>query len=50
MAFVGGVAKNEGMRRALESYLSRRFLDINGDAQLTGAIGAAVIAMEQGLK
>ena len=49
MAFVGGVSKNDGVRRALESFFKRRFVDIDEDAQLTGAIGAAAIAMEQGL-
>lgn len=45
-AFVGGVAKNEGMRLALENYLGYRFIPIEEDAQITGALGAAVYAKE----
>lgn len=46
-AFVGGVAKNIGMRRALENYMGLTFAEIDFDSQMTGALGAAVIAMEQ---
>ena len=46
-AFVGGVAKNIGLRRALEAFLGFRFIPINWDSQMTGALGASVIAMDQ---
>ena len=46
IAFVGGVAKNVGMRKALEDYLGINFIPISEDPQLTGAIGAAVMAGE----
>jgi (R)-2-hydroxyacyl-CoA dehydratese activating ATPase len=46
MAFVGGVAKNKGARRALEDFLEMRFLSETCDPQLNGALGAAVLARE----
>jgi (R)-2-hydroxyacyl-CoA dehydratese activating ATPase len=46
IAFVGGVAKNRGMRKALEDYLGVNFIPISEDPQITGAIGAAVMARE----
>ncbi|MFC1493862.1 acyl-CoA dehydratase activase [Thermodesulfobacteriota bacterium] len=49
IAFVGGVAKNRGMRKALEDYLGVNFIPISVDPQITGAIGAAVIAKEMSL-
>ena len=45
-AMTGGVAKNRGMVRALEEKL-RTTLLIPSDPQITGAYGAALIAMEQ---
>lgn len=45
-AFVGGVAKNIGMRDALEIFLGHSFLAIEEDSQITGALGASIIAME----
>ncbi len=50
IAFVGGVAKNRGMRKALEDYLGTEFITLSIDPQITGAIGAAVMAKERGLK
>ena len=47
IAFVGGVAKNKGMRCALEDYLETKFLPLTIDPQITGALGAAVIAREK---
>jgi predicted CoA-substrate-specific enzyme activase len=47
IAFVGGVAKNQGMRKALEDYLGIHFIMLSKDPQITGAIGAAVMAKEQ---
>jgi len=46
VAFVGGVAKNRGMRKALEDYLGISFIPISQDPQITGALGAAVMAKE----
>ncbi len=45
-AFTGGVAKNEGVRAALESEIGQPFLKFSYDPQLIGAYGAAVIAAE----
>jgi len=47
IAFVGGVAKNRGMRKALEDFLGINFISLSEDPQITGAIGAAVMAKEQ---
>jgi (R)-2-hydroxyacyl-CoA dehydratese activating ATPase len=46
-AFVGGVAKNAGMRKALEDYMGISFVSISIDPQITGALGAAVIARDR---
>ena len=45
-AITGGVAKNQGVVRALEERLATR-LDIPGEPQITGALGAAIIAWEK---
>lgn len=45
-AFVGGVAKNQGVRKALENFLGFEFVSIQADSQITGALGAAVLARE----
>lgn len=45
-AFVGGVAKNRGVRKALENFLGFQFVPIQVDSQFTGALGAAVLARE----
>jgi predicted CoA-substrate-specific enzyme activase len=50
MAFVGGVAKNKGMRKALEDYMGVNFVPLSKDPQITGALGAAVLARDQFLK
>lgn len=42
--FSGGVAKNIGMRKALEDALKIKIVESKEDPQLAGAIGAAVIA------
>jgi (R)-2-hydroxyacyl-CoA dehydratese activating ATPase len=47
MAFVGGGAKNAGLKKALEKFLGSPFLSFPGDPQMTGALGAALIAREQ---
>lgn len=47
IAFVGGGAKNDGLRKTLERFLGASFLPVPGDPQLTGALGAALIAREQ---
>lgn len=46
VAFVGGGAKNTGLRRALERFLGAPFIQIAGEPQLTGALGAALIASD----
>lgn len=46
VAFVGGVAKNAGVRKALEEFLEIRFVPTELDPQLNGALGAAVLARE----
>ena len=50
IVFVGGVAKNKGMRCALEDYLGIKFISLSIDPQITGALGAAVIARDRFLK
>jgi (R)-2-hydroxyacyl-CoA dehydratese activating ATPase len=46
VAFVGGVAKNIGARKALESFLEIQFVPEILDPQLNGALGAALLAGE----
>lgn len=48
--FSGGVAKNRGMRKALEEVLKVSIVEPSLDPQLTGALGAAVIAESLGAK
>jgi len=48
--FTGGVAKNIGMRKALEDVLDAKILVTEFDPQLNGALGAAVIAKNGGSK
>lgn len=48
--FSGGVAKNVGMRSALEEVLKAKILVPEFDPQLVGALGAAVIAKNYGSK
>jgi activator of 2-hydroxyglutaryl-CoA dehydratase len=43
--FTGGVAKNPCVAALLEERLGRR-VRIPGDPQMTGALGAALLAME----
>jgi activator of 2-hydroxyglutaryl-CoA dehydratase len=45
IAFVGGVAKNAGMRAALEGELGVE-LFVPLEPQITGALGAALVAYE----
>ncbi|MHA1268242.1 MAG: acyl-CoA dehydratase activase [Candidatus Helarchaeota archaeon] len=48
VAFVGGVAKNIGVKKALEDELNVKIFSPEGDyPQLTGALGAAIIANEK---
>jgi predicted CoA-substrate-specific enzyme activase len=44
--FVGGVAKNAGLANALAEYLGESFAPLGIDPQLTGALGAAVLAQD----
>jgi (R)-2-hydroxyacyl-CoA dehydratese activating ATPase len=47
VVFTGGVAKNSGVFQALEKALKCKIVPINGhDPQLTGALGAALLAQE----
>jgi predicted CoA-substrate-specific enzyme activase len=46
LAFVGGVAKNAGARKALESFLGMPFAPLDENPQITGALGAAVLARD----
>jgi predicted CoA-substrate-specific enzyme activase len=48
--FSGGVAKNRGMRKALEEVLKVTIVEPVFDPQLTGALGAAVLAEAIGAK
>lgn len=48
--FSGGVAKNKGMRKALEEVLKVTIVDPVFDPQLTGALGAAVFAEALGAR
>jgi len=50
IVFVGGVAKNKGVRKALEEYLEVQFAGLELDPQIIGALGAAVIAGERYLQ
>lgn len=45
VAFVGGVAKNIGVKKALEEYLGVKFVTGSIDPQINGALGAALLAM-----
>lgn len=46
VVFVGGVAKNIGVKKALQEFLGFEFAHINEDPQICGAIGAALLAKE----
>ncbi len=47
--FCGGVAKNVGVKKAIEQELGRK-LYTSEDPQITGALGAAILAQERYLK
>lgn len=49
LAFCGGVAKNPGVKAALEEVL-KMTIQIPEDPQITGALGAALIAYEKMIK
>lgn len=46
VVFVGGVAKNPGVREALQEVLGVEFAPIGEDPQIVGALGAAIAAGE----
>ena len=46
IAMTGGVARNEGMVRALETVLATK-INVSPDAHFAGAIGAALFALEK---
>lgn len=45
--FSGGVAKNIGMRKALEETIEKKIIVSSEDPQLVGALGAALLAREK---
>lgn len=47
IVFVGGVAKNVGVRKTLEDFLEVHFTPLSEDPQIIGALGAALLAKEQ---
>jgi predicted CoA-substrate-specific enzyme activase len=46
IGFAGGVAKNKGMVSALEKELNIKFSQLKYNPQMTGALGAAILARE----
>lgn len=46
VAFVGGAAKNQGLRKALSDYLAIELTAITVDPQIVGALGAALLAKD----
>ena len=46
IAMSGGVAKNQGMFSALEEVLGLKIVRLEGDPQINGALGAALLAEE----
>lgn len=46
VTFTGGVARNVGMIRSIEDKLGTR-VNVSGDSHYTGALGAAIFAMER---
>lgn len=44
IVFVGGVAKNVGVRKTLEDFLEVHFTPLSEDPQIIGALGAALLA------
>jgi predicted CoA-substrate-specific enzyme activase len=48
IGFTGGVAKNQGMVRALEQELGSKFCRLKYNPQMIGALGAAIIARGNG--
>lgn len=46
IVFVGGVAKNIGVKRSLERFLQTEFVPLKEDPQITGALGAALLARD----
>jgi predicted CoA-substrate-specific enzyme activase len=46
VVFVGGVAKNIGVKKALEQFLKVEFVPLQVDPQITGALGAALLARD----
>lgn len=46
ITFTGGVAKNPGVKKALEKYFGHELL-LPGDPQIIGALGAALIGQER---
>ena len=47
--FTGGVAKNLGVLQALQHETGKKNIIVPPDPQITGALGAAIIAMEDSI-
>ena len=46
VTFVGGVARQKGMVKALEDTLKRK-INVNDEPELVGALGAALLALRR---
>jgi len=46
ICITGGVSKNRGVVRRLEKQLQTKFVPLKDDAQLMGALGAALLGAE----
>lgn len=49
IALTGGCAKNDGLKKAIESVLRIKVIELKVDPQLMGALGAAEYARQKGL-
>ncbi|MFA7222902.1 MAG: acyl-CoA dehydratase activase [Bacilli bacterium] len=50
IALTGGCAKNAGLKKAIESVLHIKVIDLKTDPQLMGALGAAEFARQKGME
>ena len=46
---LGGCAKNDGLKKAIEKVLKIKVVELDTDPQLMGALGAAEYARQKGL-
>ena len=49
ITLTGGCAKNEGLKKAIETVLKIKVIELSVDPQLMGALGAAEYARQKGL-